>query len=392
MTHSFSKPNIELVITLFVFVLALFFFNFYQPHISYETEPLLDAHQYAKGYLFFNHDLSSYGVKFPYNTRVATPFLAAQIGVNDMIVNFKLVNSLLLLLSVPVFFITMKKLNLNWVTRLVFWFFLVFHWLGPVRYLFHEPIQVDSSCYLVYGLFCWMLVSKKHTSVYFISILSVLFKESLLPFLLVTSIYFFYKKEKKKSLHFFISFLVGIFVLYSLRYFYPPAIEHWQHHGAVTILRIFKMILLSPTILIRWVASLVVTFGFLLIFKTYSKAIFTKLSTWLLVTAILLGLIAGGDHSRLIFTGMPFLLLFLHDFPLTKKELIFFTLFSLPFFHLFSAIPDITEVVVYESWHPEYASWQLLMLAFGYAAVCYFLWKVFSKMEFTLPNWLHKKP
>ena len=376
---------------LLVFVVALVFFNFYQPHISYETEPLLDAHQYSKGYLFFNHDLSHYRVKFPYNTRIGTPYLASLSSVDDMIFNFKLINSILLLVAILVLFKTMKKLNLNWHTRSSFWFFLLFHWLGPVRYLFHEPIQVDSSCYLFYGLFCWVIVSKKYFWVYPVVITSVFFKESLLPFLLVTAIFFFYKKQKTESLHFLTSFLIGLSTLYLLRHFYPPAIEHWQHHGAVTILRIFKMILLNPTIIIRWVASLLVTFGFLLIFKTYSKTIFTKLSTWLLATAILLGLIAGGDHSRLIFTGIPFLLLFLSDFSLSKREALFFTLFSLPFFHLFSIIPDITDGLVYESWHPEFASWQLLMLVFGYSGVCYFLWKVFSKIEITLPKWLHKR-
>ncbi len=391
MTLPFSKPYPELVITVAVFVMALVFFNFSQPHISYESEPLLDAHQYAKGYLFFNKDLSHYSVKFPYNTRIGIPFLATQVSKDDLILNFKLVNSLLLLLAIPFLFETMKRLHLPKVTRYVFWFFILFHWLGPVRYLHHEPIQVDSACYLIYGLFCWILVSKKYRWVYFVTLLSVLFKESLFPFLLVTSAFFFYNKQKTESFHFFISFLVGLFVLYGLRYFFPPVIEHWQHHGAITILRIFKMILLSPTILIRWFASIVVTFGFLLVFKNYSKKIYTKLSAWLLGTALLLGLIAGGDHSRLIFTGIPFLLLFFHDFPLTKKEGMFFTVFSLPFFHLFSTIPDLTAGSVYDSWHPEYAPWQLLMLAFGYTGVCYFLWKVFSKMEFTLPRWLHKR-
>lgn len=391
MTAPFSKLNTELVMTLFVFVLAFVFFNFSQPHLSYETEPLLDAHQYAKGYLFFNHDLSHYSVKFPYNTRIGTPFLAALSPIDDLIFNFKLVNSALLLVAVFVLFKTMMKLQLHFFTRLAIWFFLLFHWLGPVRYLQHEPIQVDNSCYLIFGLFCWLLVSKKHRWMYVLGAVSVLFKESLLPFLAVTAAYFFCFNHKKESLHYLGSFVVGLATLYVTRYFFPPAMEHWQHHGAVTILRIFKMILLNPFIISRWFASILATFGFLLIFRTYSKKLFTPLSAWLLGTAILLGLIAGGDHSRLIFTGIPFLLLFFHDFPLTKKEVFFFTLFSLPFFHLFSPIPDITASTVYESWHPEYASWQLLLLVFGYTGVCFFLWKVFSKMEFTLPKWLHKR-
>ena len=381
LNNSSTYFKFEVLILLLFYALIFWVYQFTQHHISYEAEPLLDAHHYLRSYLFFKGDISHYQVGFPFNTRIAMPFFAAILPTDDVILNFTIIHFILIGTTVYVLHLIFKELKMSLPLRLLSMFFFFFFWLSPIRFIAHEPIQTDSACYLIFALFILFLLKDQFIAILVLSMVSVFFKEALLPLLFVTSIYYVFQKDAKKVVYLFTCFIIGLFTLYLLRYFFPPQQEHWQHHGIVTILRIIKIIALNPLIVVRWFSALVASFGVLLLFNNYSKQHLQQLSTWLLIVSLLLALFAGGDHTRIMITAFPFVVWFLHDLQLQKTRLFILFGLSIPCFHLFSILPNITEPS-YNTWFMEYTDWNTITMVLSYAVGCYVFMKVMDKLEF----------
>lgn len=370
----------EVLILLLLYAVIFWGYQLFQQHLSYEAEPLLDAHHYIRSYLYFKGDVTHYQVGFPFNTRIAIPFLAALLPTNNIILNFTLLHFVIIGATVYILHLIFKTLHTPLPLRLVSMLFFFFFWLSPIRFVAHEPIQTDSACYLMHALFIYFLLKEDLLPIMALSAVSVFFKEALLPLITITSMYYFFQKEPKKAFYLISSLVIGLFVLYALRFYFPPSKEHWQHHGFITVLRIIKMIMLNPLIMLRWFSALIATFGVFLLFNTYSKNQLHQLSTWLLIVAIFLGLLAGGDHSRITTTAFPFVIWFLNDLKLPKARLFILFGLSIPCFHLFSTIPNITEPS-YTTWFMEYTDWNTITMALSYAAGCYIFMKVMDKMD-----------
>ena len=361
-------------------VILYFVYHQFQSHISYEAEPLLDGHHYLRAYLYFNGDITNYNLGFPFNTRIGIPFLASLIPTNDPIINFKIIHILFIVASCFVIAEIHKHLKSNLTIRLVFWCFLLFHWLGPIRFSIHEPLQTDTSCYLILSLFILLILKKQYRWLLFLAPISILFKEVLPPFLVVGSIFYFVKGNRSIGSIFILSFALSLFSLYVTRFIFPLQADHWHYHGAITGFRILKMIAFNPLIIIKWFCAISATFGLLFIFTKDYKPLLKNESTWYLITSLLLGLVAGGDHSRILFSMLPISILFIHDLRLPSKQMLVLSGLSLPFFHLLSTIPNIDKPE-YHNWFMEYADWSTITMVLSYIVGCYFFMKVVQKIR-----------
>lgn len=391
MTTTFSKSNLLFLVIFSVFVVAVFSYNQFQAHISYESEPLLDAHQYLKAYLYFRGDLTEFNVTYPFNTRIGIPFLAAQLPFEEAITNFKIIHFISISLSIVFFHLSWKKLELPILHQLIFWFWLLFHWLGPVRYVIHEPIMVDTAVYLFSSLFLWAFTSQKHLHFWWIVPLSVVFKESLLPYVFVLAISsVIIEKSNTKAWRYFLVFLSGFILLYLIKWLFPMAIYNWKYQAPITVVWYLKNLALSPLNNLRWIAALILSVGLLPVLFNYQKNHLKQPELYLFLTAVFLGFSSGLNYSRILYLGFPFMALFILNNLKDKKLLIYCFLLSIPFLHLFSETPNITDNN-YNNWHAEFADWKTITQLFTYVLGCYLAWKVIKKLEITLPKWLHKK-
>lgn len=369
----------EMLIVITIGLLTYLFIGHTQPFISIESEPLLDAHHYIRSYLYFNGDITNYTVGFPFNTRVAVPFLASLIPTDEVIFNFKFTHLIILIASILTISKIHHHLHLSFIARIVVWAFLLFHWLGPFRFSHHEPFQVDTSCYLFFSLFILTILREDYKWLLIIGPLSILFKEALPPFLLVGTVYYFINKDNKTGLWLLGSFLISMLFLYMIRCLFPPQTDHWQHHSVITVLRIGKMIVGNPIIIIRWVSAFISCFGLLFLFSSKATSTINSIWFWLFTCAIGSGLYGGGDHSRIIFTGLPFLIPLLINLEKDQRELITLALLSIPFFHIYTSIPNFTDTE-YRNWFPEYANWKTITMLLSYTVGVYFFMKVVKKL------------
>lgn len=360
-------------------VILYFVYHQFQTHISYELEPLLDGHHYLRAYLYFNGAINNFNLGFPFHTRIGIPFLASLIPSNDPILNFKIIHILFIMSSCFVIAEIHKHLQSDTLLRLVFWLFLLFHWLGPIRFTIHEPLQTDSSSYLILSLFILLTLKKKYKWIILLAPVSILFKEVLPPFLFVSSIFYFIQRKKSIGSLFLVGFALSLLSLYTIRFLFPLQVDHWHYHGAITGIRILKMIGSNPLIIIKWFCAISATFGLLFIFTKDYKPLLKNESTWYLITSLLLGLVAGGDHSRILFSMLPISILFIHDLRLPSKQMLVLSGLSLPFFHLLSTIPNIDNPE-YHNWFMEYADWSTITMVLSYIVGCYFFMKVVQKI------------
>lgn len=383
-----KKPSyyLELLSILSLFSLTFWFYSHLQDHISFEAEPLLDAHQYLRSYFFFNNEFTTYQVDFPFHTRIAIPFLASIVPSDDVIFNFKLIHFILLFFSIIITQKCFQDYKVSFLYRIMYWLWLFFHWVGPLRYGMHEPIQVDSACFL-FASTLLLVIKDKIKWLLLIIPISVLFKENLIPIAFILGCYYFIFNRRGKALYLLSTVVMSLAMLYLIQHFFPMSHENWRNHGLLTIIRILKMISLNPLIIIRWIAACFVGCSILLIQKEYKKSDLRLPEFWIFIGSLILGLIAGGDHSRILFSYSLFIWIYLAKSPITTNTIVAFLL-SIPLINLFSTIPDVNETD-YNSWFPAYTNWKTMTMLFSYVCGAYFLLKVTAKIEITLPKWLH---
>ena len=213
-----------------------------------------------------------------------------------------------------------------------------------------------------------------------------------MPYVIILAAYYFaIVRNYRLGIRFFLYFLTGFLLLYVLKLFFPMAVYSWKYQAPIAVLWYLKELILAPLNNLRWVVALILSGSLLITLFPFQKHQLRQPEFYLFLTAALLGFASGNDHSRIYFLGIPFMMLFffknLHD----KKLLVFSIAFSIPFMHLFSTIPDITSVALYESWHPEYSTWKPITMVFSYTLGCFLTWKVVRKLDITLPKWIHNK-
>ena len=371
-----------LYLFLVVSAAAFFIFQQTQPPLTYEMAPLFDGNYYKNIYYFFIGDLKSYEVPFPFHSRVLVPWLASLVNSGNIILDFTIVHFVFLLLSVWMLFKLWKDLQIPVKWMLVGFFWLLLHWTGIVRLNIFDPINVDVPLYFLQALFLWLVLRRKFFWLLILAPIATIQKESFIGIMVILFLYGWSHNRKKKDGFFnlkliFIALLLAVITKEALNYLFPPG---EASYGSLFHIGLHAIgILMEPLKVVRWLLALFVAFGPFLIpaaIETWQHRFYENRKNLLLLFSLLyiaFGLLAGGDMTRIIFLGFPFIMTWImHALREIKTTgLIILVLFSIPLMFLLKSIPDPAfEWELWCTWYPENAPVKILVFYAGYAALC----------------------
>lgn len=356
---------------------AFFFYQQAQPPLSYDFAPEFDGNDYRNIYDYFQGYREDYKVPHPFHQRILVPFLASLIG-SDIIPTFQWVNLFFSLLAVAVLFLLWRDLGfeLKWFWAGFIW--LIFHWTGMIRLNAFDPITVDLPTYAFQALFLWLVLKRKFIHLLWLAPLAAIQKESFVALPVLLFIYGAWHNRKTKEGFYDIPLIVASIVLgvaaqSIVNYNFPPLEE--GKGALITLAYHGKEAILHPFELIRWLAAMSMAFGpaLWLAFDHYRKTNrYDNTRNLLLMYSglyLAFGILAGGDMTRIIFLGFPFIATWI-IFELEeigKSKLFWLGLLSLPLTFFWKMLPDPAwQWEAWESWYPEFAGWETVLIVLAY--------------------------
>lgn len=335
-------------------------YAFLQPTYTYSLlDPRFDAHQYAKIYTYFKGFTVNYEVAFPFNTRILMPWLAAHLPFDNLTADFIWLNGVFVVMTAGLLTWIWLKLNIRpfWIAIALFW--ILFHWKGLVRMYVPDPVTADVGGYFwLTSLLTMFLLQEKKGSIAVrnwviigvITVLGTLQKESFIavmgvavvwgglnvwlvrtptmvaelvqtpttiaeavraPTTITDSVAF----RMIKPLLF--SFCLSLAVYCIVVFFFPSVSSDWRNNSIVSVLRGMKRYVGQPELFLRVPVSWFLAFGtfWLALFST-PKPLFLPTSRFSLLAPhvylwLFLSVFGGGDTTRILFNGMPFVLTYL---------------------------------------------------------------------------------
>lgn len=361
-------PQYWLYIFLLVTTGLFFFYQQSQPVLSYDFAPQFDGNDYRAMHDYFVGNLSKYEVPFPFHSRILIPWLAAQLDTGNIINDFQWINLTFSLLSVFVLFQLWRTLGFE-----LKWFFigfgwLLFHWTGMIRLNAFDPITVDVPTFFFQALFIWLIFKRKFIWLLLLGPIATLQKESFIAILVVLTAYGLYHNKKEDDGFFDMKWIVGGLILSLLaktivNYYFSP-LEAGKG-SVITLLYHAREALLNPFELVRWFVAAFVAFGPLLmagVFRAVKNRYYDNRRNLLMLFSglyLAFGILAGGDMTRIIYLGFPFIMTWMmYEFrELNTKTLWILICLSLPLTFLIKTIPDPAfEWERWQNWYPEFAS------------------------------------
>lgn len=377
-----------------------------QPTYTYaQLDPRFDAHQYARAYHYFKGQSSQYIVSFPFNARILSPWLAAQLPFNEAEKAFRWLNGFFVLLTVGFLVFTWQKLHIRNSLVFVGLFVVLFHWKSIVRMYLPDPISADVMGYFFGAVWLfWVLFKNQPTTVNYlvlsaIGVFAALQKESFTVVAGVTWLFFVIKKQNSNL--FLIPFVVAVVAHFWADWAFAAAQTDWRNNSAITVLRGVKRYAENPELLLRlpvsWLLSpslLTVGGGILLIQPaTHGPQLTTQYLRLMTITWLILSIVGGGDTTRIFVNGLPLVLTYLLVELNQKPRWVayFLGITSLPLLRLFELEPDL-------GLHPEQAprwcvecwtlaeSWPYLAYFGVVLTVYYYFARRFAAVESGKPN------
>lgn len=360
---------------------SFFFYQQLQPPLSYDFAPEFDGNDYRNIYDYFQGYREDYNVPHPFHQRILVPFLASLIG-SDIIPTFQWVNLFFSLLAIAVLFLLWRDLGfeLKWFWAGFIW--LIFHWSGMIRLNAFDPITVDLPTYAFQALFLWLVLKRKFIHLLWLAPLATIQKESYMALPILLFIYAAWHNKRTQEGFYDITYILGSILLAVaaqsvVNYNFPPSEEG---KGAfITLAYHAKEAILHPFELVRWLAAMSMAFGpaLWLAFNHYRKTnrYDNTRNLLLIYTGLYLafGILAGGDMTRIIFLGFPFIATWIISElqEINKSKLLLLGLLSLPLTFIWKTIPDPAwQWEAWESWYPEFARQETALLVIFYVIIC----------------------
>lgn len=362
---------------LLVTMVAFFVYQQLQPVVSYDFVPQFDGNDYRMIYHYFTGTADEFEVPFPFHQRILVPFLASLIN-QEIVSDFQWVNFSFSLASVFSLFFLWRSLgfSLPWFFAGLLW--LLFHWTGLIRLNAFDPITVDVPIYFFQTLFLLFVLKRKFIHLLWLAPLAVVQKESFIALMLVLWVYALWHNHRQQD-HFYSMPLLTIALLFAfcaklaVGFYFPPSTP--EKSALITIGYHLKQIIVQPDKGLRWLAAMSMAFGPLLwlTLVKYGKHWYYENTRNLLVlfsgVYIAFGLLAGGDMTRIMFLGFPFLATWLmyENRYMAKPMLMWIGICSLPLMFLHQQIPDPAfHWQLWQSFYPEFASINLVLIALAY--------------------------
>ena len=350
-----------MVIVIIVLTLTVYLLYFYlQPTYSYHLlDSRYDALKYAKAYDYFKGFSTDYQLSFPFNARILMPLLAAKLPFNDLKTDFIWLNGLFIVLTVGVLTFVWQKLHIRLSLILIGLFWVLFHWKGLIRMYLPDPVTADVGEYFWLTSSLTLLLQGEGDNVpifnrnrllisclwILIAVLGTLQKESFIAVIGLTafggvfSMWLVrtsttasgtstgagmkidaFSMTKSKLLILLLAFLFAVSAHYLVSYFFPASTSDWRNNSLISLFRGVKRYILQPELFLRLPTSWLLAYGtfWLALLSIPKPSPLTSHSSQrrlpLLASHFLLWLFlsvfGGGDTTRILFNGMPFVLTF----------------------------------------------------------------------------------
>ena len=379
-----------LLIFLLISAGAFYFYQDAQPHLSYQFLDQFDGNDYQKIYDYFEGTSSEYTVSFPFNSRILVPWLASLVGTGDIIQNFTYINLFFTLLSVVILFLLWRDLGFEFKWFAFGFGWLLFHWTGMVRLNAFDPITVDLPLYCFQALLLWLVIKRKFVWLLLLGPVATLQKESFIGLLLILTLYAWFHNRKEQDAFFNLQLILSALLISVLTKFIIGSIFNPIEEGRnsiITILYHMRELAYHPFRLIRWTTAFFVAFGPMLIAFLFSfrvRGTYDNRRNIMLVFSILyalFGIFAGGDMTRIIFLGFPFIMTLiiyqLHG--IENRGFWILSLLSIPLIFLTRQIPDPAfQWDAWTNWYPEFASRKAVLLMAGYGLISILVMRLFK--------------
>lgn len=389
-----NKSRIAELFFLVSITVAVFFLYFFlQPVVTYDGCQLCDGNQYWSMFDFFEGKLLWKRAAFPYYSRIFVPFLASLLPGDDVLLSFQIINLLFSVASVIAIYLLWKKLGIPLYLILIGLFWLLFHWTGIIRLNALDAITVDVPTYLIQTLFIFIVLKRKFNFLYLLGPVAVLQRESIIVLLLVLLIFAFihnciFKEEERiPVVTILLVLLLTIFIKYLYTSVFPPVDP--GKSSVRLVLFYIKEVWYDPFKVVRWVVGIFMAFGafFLLALqkaeykKTWTSPFMLFLSLMTL-TYFALGIIAGGDSTRIVFLGFPFIMtwILLQLKPVSWILTGIALLMSTILMKLVGIIPDPgKDFYAFAQWYPEFAEPERVWIWGSYGAGCFLILFITNK-------------
>ncbi|WP_299452258.1 hypothetical protein [uncultured Microscilla sp.] len=370
-------------------VLVLWYTTSMQPSVPYDACALCDGKQYLAAYDYFKGNTSTYCVKFPFHSRVAVPWLAAQLPTNNAQQAFTWLHWGFTLLAIHFLLFCWQAMSLPRHLQVIGGSWLLFHWTGIVRFNVYDFATVDVPLYLLHSLLLLVFIRPRWLWLLLpITPLAVAQKESWFALIIIWALYeliqqrFFSAKPTYKRFRWLgIAVLLGFITKVLLNHWFVPVGGEGKN-SLITLLFFVRETLQNPLDLLRWVVAMFVGFGgwWLLAWQNVGK-LPKKLNIlpMLIVFSalhLLLGILAGRDMTRIMFLGYPFIMtLVLWRIQAESKWVLVATAtLSLPIIRFFSLIPlQTSQNEAFKTWFPEYADLGTVAAWAAYMVLSYWL-------------------
>ena len=367
-----------LIIFLALGTATFFFYQEQQVPLTYHFAEDFDGNDYEHIYNYFTESEDTFKVPFPFHQRILVPYLAAQLDTGDIIRDFQWVNLAFTLLAILVTFSLWRMLgfDLKWIWFGFIW--LLFHWSGLIRLNAFDPITVDLPIYAFQGLFLIILFKRKYLHLLWLAPLATSQKESFIGLMIVLILYAWWHNRKTEDGYYDPKILgaalgLSIATQFVIDYYFPASRE--GKGALITIAYHAKEALLNPFELIRWLAAISMAFGPAIWIAVYqygkTHRYDNKRNLLVLFSGLYLvyGILAGGDMTRIVFLGFPFILTWiiyeLRD--CGSQFRLWLLLLSLPLFMLHAHIPDPAwERELWQSWYPEFMGQRMALIILAY--------------------------
>lgn len=368
-----KKTGVVLVVSSLTLAVYLLY-SYLQPTYSYHLlDSRYDALKYAKAYDYFNGFAIDYPLSFPFNTRILMPWLAARLPFNDLKTDFIWLNGVFIVPAIGLLTWVWLQLGIRlfWVGIALFW--ILFHWKGMVRMYLPDPVTADVGGYfLLTALLAVFLLQEKKglmdarnwVIIGVITVLGTLHKESFIAVMGVTALWAWFSiwlvqtpttvadsAASRMIKPLLLSFCLSLAVYCIVVFFFPSVSSDWRTNSIVSVLRGMKRYAEQPDLFLRVPVSWFLAFGTFwlgLVPYPFLKVADSLTSRSSLLTPyfflwLFLSVFGGGDTTRILYNGMPFVLTYLlirlNRLPAWTCGYVLGT--SLPLMRLFTLEPDL---------------------------------------------------
>ena len=289
------------------------FYYFTTIPVEYATCKLCDGNEYAKLYNYFEIGQISQ-IAFPFYLRPIVPFLSSLMPLG-MVDSFQLVNFIFYLLAILALHRLWNFLNIQFPLQLVGFGWMLFHWMGIIRYNLADYVNVDVPLYFVQAITLWLFLKKKYKWFYLISPLAILQKESFVAIMIILILVHVFHERSSwlvNGKHLIASLILGLSIQFIVLSLLPEQVD--KRTPFFTVMYLSWMVIDDPTRIVRWFAAVGGVYGILLISALYrlNRKAFgdVQLISIIILSVLYLGfgLLAGGDMTRILMLGFPYLM------------------------------------------------------------------------------------